>query len=420
MKKILNFIVEINLAIIISLFTSDFILWFAIILLLILAWHHINEYRLLKYLNLKQDNKFSLLQLGTFSQTEAYHRHRIYKEKCASLRLLSQINKNIKYLPDAIIICQHNGNISWCNSIAQQMFDFCWNKKVQKNIFDAIFYEQFKHYFFQSKKRRPLVLLTYNQRYIEVQSHAYNSHMILVVARDITDMIHLLNSRQKFLSNINHELRTPLTVLQGYLEILADNNTQNPLQKKAIFAMQEQSQRMEHLLQQFNFLAKIETTSDKDFRTFDMSAMINSLRKDTDILNTYNHHIEFIIQPNIIIFGNEFQLRSAVSNLIYNAIKHSGKQCHIQIKWETCEQGIKFNVIDNGVGISPQHIPHLTERFYRVDESRSHLTGGSGLGLAIVKHTLLQYHSHLNIESTKTKGSSFSFIIPKRFVISKK
>ncbi|HHE9182516.1 TPA: PAS domain-containing sensor histidine kinase, partial [Haemophilus influenzae] len=104
MKKILNFIVEINLAIIISLFTSDFILWFAIILLLILAWHHINEYRLLKYLNLKQDNKFSLLQLGTFSQTEAYHRHRIYKEKCASLRLLSQINKNIKYLPDSIII----------------------------------------------------------------------------------------------------------------------------------------------------------------------------------------------------------------------------------------------------------------------------------------------------------------------------
>ncbi|HHV6988166.1 TPA: histidine kinase dimerization/phospho-acceptor domain-containing protein, partial [Haemophilus influenzae] len=132
------------------------------------------------------------------------------------------------------------------------------------------------------------VLLTYNQRYIEVQSHAYNSHMILVIARDITDMIHLLNSRQKFLSNINHELRTPLTVLQGYLEILADNNIQNPLQKKAIFAMQEQSQRMEHLLQQFNFLAKIETTSDKDFRKFDMSAMINSLRKDTDILNTYN------------------------------------------------------------------------------------------------------------------------------------
>ena len=84
---------------------------------------------------------------------------------------------------------------------------------------------------FQSKKRRPLVLLTYNQRYIEVQSHAYNSHMILVIARDITDMIHLLNSRQKFLSNINHELRTPLTVLQGYLEILADNNIQNPLQK---------------------------------------------------------------------------------------------------------------------------------------------------------------------------------------------
>lgn len=421
MKKILNFVLEISLAasiaFLFSIFTSDFIIWFALIAVLLLAWHHSTEYRLLNVLNPNTNDEFKLLQLENLSQTEAYYRTQNNKEKRANLRLLSKVNKNIQYLPDAMILCQQNGDISWCNPMAQKMFDFYWHKKTQKNIFNVIFYEQFKHYFSQSKKQRPLVLLTHNERYLEIHLSPYDTHNVLIVARDITDMIRLLHSRQKFLSNINHELRTPLTVLQGYLEILADNEIQDPIQQKAIQAMQEQSQRMGHLLQQLNLLAKIETSSDKEFQPFDMSAMINSLRKDTDILNTYQHHIEFDIQPAVMILGNEHQLRSAVSNLIYNAIKHSGNHCHIQIQWQSNEQGMEFKITDNGIGISAQHIPHLTERFYRVDESRSHLTGGSGLGLAIVKHTLAQYQSRLEIQSSEAKGSCFSFVIPQRFIL---
>lgn len=415
MKKLLNFLAElilsITLAFTFSLFALDFMSWLAVIAIGVIVWHHIIEYRLLQRLNPQNKKEIELLNLENFSQTMADYRQKNKKEKFENLRLLSKLNKNIQYLPDATIICQDNGDILWCNQMAQKMFDFYWHKKTQKNILNVIFYKQFKHYFVQPRKSRPLVLLTYNERYIEIHIHQYDPETLLIIGRDITEMIKLLRSRQTFLSNINHELRTPLTVLQGYLEILADQPVQSLLQEKAIKAMQEQSLRMTNLLQQLNMLAKIETSSNKEHQLFNMSIMILSLKKDIEILNTHSHKITFDIQPNIEIFGNEHQLHSVVSNLIYNSIKHSGQECHIEISWKPCEQGMKFEVKDDGIGIPEIHLPHLTERFYRVDESRSKKTGGSGLGLAIVKHALEQHGSTLNITSKEGEGSSFSFVL---------
>lgn len=415
MKKLLNFLAELILsaliAFIFSLFSLDFSTWLIVIFVGLLVWHHITEHRLLQTLNPKSKKELELINLENFSQTIAYYRNKNKKEKFENLRLLSKLNKNIQYLPDAIMIAQADGELVWCNNAAQKMFDFYWHKKTQKNILNVIFYKQFKHYFTQPKKSRPLVLLTYNERYIEIHIHQYDPETLLIIGRDITEMIKLLRSRQTFLSNINHELRTPLTVLQGYLEILADQPTKSLLQEKAIKAMQEQSLRMTNLLQQLNMLAKIETSSNKDHQLFDMSAMILSLKKDAEILNTYSHKITFDIQPDVEILGNEHQLHSVVSNLIYNSIKHSGQECHIEISWKPCEQGMKFEVKDDGIGIPEIHLPHLTERFYRVDESRSKKTGGSGLGLAIVKHALEQHASTLNITSKEGEGSSFSFVL---------
>lgn len=415
MKKLLNLLAELILAItiafIFSLFGLDISTWLIVIFVGLLIWHHITEHRLLQTLNPKSKKELELINLENFSQTIAYYRNKNKKEKFENLRLLSKLNKNIQYLPDAIMVSQADGELVWCNQAAQKMFDFYWHKKTQKNILNVIFYKQFKHYFTQPKKSRPLVLLTYNERYIEIHIHQYDPETLLIIGRDITEMIKLLGSRQTFLSNINHELRTPLTVLQGYLEILADQPIQSLLQEKAIKAMQEQSLRMTNLLQQLNMLAKIETSSNKDHQLFDMSAMILSLKKDAEILNTYSHQISFDIQRNVEIFGNEHQLHSVVSNLIYNSIKHAGQACHIEISWKPCEQGMKFEVKDDGIGIPEIHLPHLTERFYRVDESRSKKTGGSGLGLAIVKHALEQHGSTLNIISKEGEGSRFSFVL---------
>lgn len=419
MKKLLNFLLELIASSLVawffSLFALSFSVWLTLILLGLLLWHHVTEYKLLKSLKSKNDKGGDLITLENFSQTVAYYRHKNKKEKFESLRLLSKLNKNIQMLPDAIIICQADGSISWCNQVAQEMFDFYWNKKNEKNILNIIFYEQFKHYFTQyltnPKKNRPLVLFTYNERYIEIHIHQYDPETLLVIGRDITEMIQLLRSRQTFLSNINHELRTPLTVIQGYLEILADSPKQSILQEKAVKAMQEQSLRMKQLLQQLDLLAKIETSSNKDHELFNMSAMILSLQKEAAILNIYNHEIRFNVQPDVEILGNPDQLHSVVSNLIYNAIKHSGKDCRIEINWQPCEKGMEFSVKDNGIGIPEIHLPHLTERFYRVDESRSLKTGGSGLGLAIVKHALEQHNSVLTITSQEGEGSCFSFVL---------
>ncbi len=417
-----HFIVEIVIAVSISfffsLFAKDFGFWFICSLVILLIWHHYNENSLLKLLEPEREGTNNARSAGEYvSQTVAYYKKRDRKEKIKTLRLLSKLNKNVQYLPDGILILQQNGDIYWCNNMAQQILDFYWDKKLHKNIYNIIFYDEFKNYMRQSQHKRPLVQLTHNQRYLEINITPYDDELNLLVVRDVTQMIRLLHSRQTFLSNMNHELRTPLTVLQGYLELLQNGSNLDPFQEKAIQSMSEQSYRMANLLQQLNVLAKIEGSTGEDHIEVEMSEMIESIQRSTMVL-TNEQQIQFEITPNIKVFGDENQLQSAVSNLIYNAIKHAGQGALITVRWQYCEQGAEFSVTDNGKGIAPQHIPHLTERFYRVDESRSNQTGGSGLGLAIVKHALEQHGSFLEIQSEVGKGSSFRFVIKKDRLLS--
>lgn len=416
-----HFLVEIllaaGIAFLFSLFSEQFLIWLIIILILLLIWHHYNEYRLLKLIEPnRQESKTSWEFL---SQTMAYYQQRNRREKIKTLRLLSKLNRNVQYLPDGIIICQNNGVILWCNNISQEMFDFYWDKRIEKNILNVIFYEEFKKYFQQAKYKRPLVVMTADERYIEINVNQYDTEGCLIITRDVTQLVRLLHSRQTFLANMNHELRTPLTVLQGYLELLEIDEQHSELQKTAIKAMQEQSKRMADLLRQLDILAKIETSSNKEHNIVDMSEMILSLQKNAAFLNQQQQQIVFNITPNIKVLGDESQLQSAVSNLIYNSVKHSGEYTRIEITLRHCTEGVEFSVTDNGIGIENKHLPHLTERFYRVDESRSNKTGGSGLGLAIVKHALEQHGSQLQIHSEVGKGSRFSFVIKRELLVAK-
>ncbi|PJG85692.1 phosphate regulon sensor histidine kinase PhoR [Conservatibacter flavescens] len=407
-----SFIIELTLAALIaylfSLFTNTFANWFIVTLILLLVWHNYSELHLLKLLNPKEEKNTKFSKLENLSPTIAYNKNKTRREKIKSLRLLSKLNRNIQSFSDSIIICSLEGDISWCNNSAQELFDFYWNKKAKKNVLNIIFYPEFKQYFQKENHKRPLVLLTHNQRYIEINLNEYDSETYLLLARDITQIIRLLNARQTFLSNMNHELRTPLTVLQGYLEFLEPEEG-NEFQQKALQAMKEQSQRMSNLLQQLTLLAKIETSNNNEHHLVNMSELILSLQKNTALLNVYDQQIRFDIAPDLYVTGDENQLQSAVSNLIYNAIKHAGENAVIHISWQPYENGGRFCVSDNGIGIEEKHLPHLTERFYRVDESRSNQTGGSGLGLAIVKHALEQHNSYLQITSKVGEGSQFAF-----------
>ncbi|MDH2926308.1 phosphate regulon sensor histidine kinase PhoR [Lonepinella koalarum] len=412
-----------SIAYLFSLFAQDFWTWLAIILVLLLIWHHYMEWRLLKTLQPKNETIKPLTQFETLSPTLTYYNNQARREKMKSLRLLSRLNRNVQFLSEAIMVCGEKGDILWSNQHAQQLFDFYWHKKVEKNIFTIIFYPEFKTYFQKQHYKRPLVILTNNQRYIEITVNLYSAKTYLILARDVTQFISLLSIRQTFLTNLNHELRTPLTVLQGYIELLEFENA-NELQQKALHAIKEQTQRMTKLLQQLSLLVKIETADNKQHHPVNMSAIILSLQKNTALLKTEQQRIEFNIEPDLYVLGEETQLQSAVANLIYNAIKHSGEHSHIQISWKMNQATNQttnkttantphaiFSVTDNGIGIAPQHLPHLTERFYRVGPARSHTTGGSGLGLAIVKHALQQHNTRLNIESQENKGSCFWFVL---------
>ena len=217
---------------------------------------------------------------------------------------------------------------------------------------------------------------------------------------------------------MNHELRTPLTVLQGYLEMFeGEIDEKSPFQQKALQAMKEQSERMATLLQQLSLLAKIENINNAEHEVVNMSQLILSLQKNTAVIHQAKQQIIFEIEPDLKIIGDEHQLQSAVSNLIYNAIRHAGEEAIIHVSWQRCKQGARFCVSDNGIGIEARHLAHLTERFYRVDESRNNKTGGSGLGLAIVKHALEQHQSYLEIQSEVGKGSEFSFIIKPDLIV---
>ncbi|WP_044470594.1 phosphate regulon sensor histidine kinase PhoR [Mannheimia massilioguelmaensis] len=413
---LLETILVLSVSFIFSLFAKDFYFWLVICLILTLIWHHQNEFKLLHILYPQVESKHRKSILEYLSPSQAYWERKNRTEKIRTLRLLSKLNKNIQYLPDGVIICQPDGEISWCNNAAQELFSFYWHKKTQKNIFNIIFYPEFKTYFNQSVRQRPLILFTNDQRYIEMNVNIYDISKYLVIMRDVTQLIRLLHSRQTFLANMNHELRTPLTVLQGYLELLEEEVKDNKLHHKAIQAMLAQSHRMSHLLNQLSLLAKIEHSSNEHYPV-DVSQMLISLQNHSQILRDASQQLTFTIEPDLKVLGDEGQLQSATSNLIYNAIRHSGENAHIQIRWERCPEGAKFSVIDDGIGIPAEHIPHLTERFYRVDSSRNNQTGGSGLGLAIVKHALEQHNSNLEIHSEEGKGSTFSFIIKMRDVV---
>ena len=246
----------------------------------------------------------------------------------------------------------------------------------------------------------------------------YSEQQLLMVARDVTQMHQLEGARRNFFANVSHELRTPLTVLQGYLEMMQEQTLEGPPRDKALHTMREQTSRMEGLVKQLLTLSKIEAAPTlPPNEIIDVPMMLRVVEREAQTLSQKKHELEFVVDNGLKVLGNEDQLRSAISNLVYNAVNHTPAGTHITVRWQRATSGAQFIVEDTGPGIGPEHIPRLTERFYRVDKARSRQTGGSGLGLAIVKHALNHHESKLEIDSTPGKGTRFSFTLPARLVV---
>lgn len=396
------------LAEVFSLFAKDFLFWLTVFVIVLLIWHHYIEQKLLTTLNNFDKIDSQTNSLSNLSQSLSYYRNKSEKDKLKTLKLLEKLSQQIQYYADGIIICDKKGNIHWCNNTAQALFSFYWNQNVDKNINNVIFYPEFHSYFqCSSQAKRPLILLIGEQNYIEISIYQYNQYQLLI-SRNINQIVHLLNSRQNFIANMNHELRTPLTVLQGYLELLNEEKHSSSLQHKALDVMQQQCERMTRLLQQLDILAKVEASTTATHQRVNLSELAYSIQQSMQMINDHQHQLYFHISPHLYSEVNKDQIYSAMTNLINNAIKHAGRPCEINVVLTQQDQQIIFSVTDTGQGIKAEHIPHLTERFYRGDSSREK-TKGSGLGLAIVKHILEQHQSKLIIDSEENKGSRFAF-----------
>ncbi len=335
--------------------------------------------------------------------------------------LLSYFRKGAESLPDAVVICEADGHLVWCNKRAESLLGLKWPQDQEQLITNLIRMPEFASYVKEGVYDEPLILRISSKKFIEFRlMYPYIENHLLIIGRDVTDKYQADKMRRNFFANVSHELRIPLTVLQGYVELLSESNeAPSEIEVKAYESMSNQVKRLDSLVTQLVTLSKIETTSVSDFsQKVDMSRLIQSAIDDYKNVSGTKQIIKTDIEADIKVLGDEGQLRSVVSNLIYNAVEHNEAETEIQISWKiqpdnSCiPKKAVFCIRDNGKGIAPEHIHHLTERFYRVSSARSRGNGGgTGLGLAIVKHALNNHHSALEISSIVGKGSCFSFIL---------
>ncbi|AGN87394.1 MULTISPECIES: phosphate regulon sensor histidine kinase PhoR [Enterobacteriaceae] len=334
--------------------------------------------------------------------------------------LIKRFRSGAESLPDAVILTTEEGAIFWCNGLAQQMLGLRWPDDNGQNILNLLRYPEFTKYIRNQEFGRPLHLVLNNGRHLEIRVMPYSEQQLLMVARDVTQMHQLEGARRNFFANVSHELRTPLTVLQGYLEMMQEQTLEGAPREKALHTMREQTSRMEGLVRQLLTLSKIEAAPTlPPNETIDVPMMLRVVEREAQTLSQQKHTFTFDVDNTLKVLGNEEQLRSAISNLVYNAVNHTPAGTHVIVRWQHVPQGAEFSVEDNGPGIAAEHIPRLTERFYRVDKARSRQTGGSGLGLAIVKHAVNHHESRLDIVSEPGKGTRFSFVLPERLVAKK-
>ncbi|WP_336984191.1 phosphate regulon sensor histidine kinase PhoR [Cedecea sp. VD21] len=331
--------------------------------------------------------------------------------------LIKRFRSGAESLPDAVVLTTEEGTIFWCNGLAQQLLGLRWPDDSGQNILNLLRYPEFSQYVAKQQFGRPLTLILNNGRHLEFRVMPYADGQWLMVARDVTQMHQLEGARRNFFANVSHELRTPLTVLQGYLEMMQDQALEGPLRDKALHTMREQTSRMEGLVRQLLTLSRIEAAPTLSMNEkIHVPLMLRVVEREAQTLSQQKQTLTFNVEPGLQVYGNEEQLRSAISNLVYNAVNHTPAGTHITVTWRRLPHGVAFSVKDTGPGISAEHIPRLTERFYRVDKARSRQTGGSGLGLAIVKHALSHHDARLDIESVPGQGSTFSFILPERLI----
>ena len=389
-------------------------------LLLALLFHHLfNLSALYRWLqNARPEN--APVGSGAWEYVFSHLLRMLKRHKQSEVRLseaLSRFQLAGAALPDAVIILGEGDRIEWCNPKAEDYFGLDNERDRGQQITYILRQPQFVEHLSSGQVGESLVLRISREQgemILSVQLVPYGDRHKLVLGRDITRWERLETTRRDFVANVSHELRTPLTVVGGFLETLADmKNPDAEMTQRSIMLMAQQTSRMTRLVEDLLTLSRLESTHNP-LREEDVNVpdLVKALHQDAIALSAGRHKMRVRIELNDWLKGNTEELRSAFGNVISNAVRYTPENGEVEIRWERHEGHSVFAVRDTGIGIEPQHIDRLTERFYRVDGSRSRETGGTGLGLAIVKHVLNRHQARLEVQSSLGRGSTFCVIFP--------
>ncbi|MCW8935372.1 MAG: phosphate regulon sensor histidine kinase PhoR [Gammaproteobacteria bacterium] len=379
-------------------------------MVLYILWHMHNLNRLLLWLSKPTNNtpeSMGVWDEAFFKLHNQYIRHRTSRKKLT--KMLKRFQRSTKAMPFATIVLNSNNEIEWFNPASKLLFGLRSRLDIGQRIDNLIRQPEFIKYL-SNKDFTKSVEFENQQKKISLSIIKYGNGQYLLSASDITQRTKLDEMRRNFISNASHELRTPLTVISGYVEILQD--TADQTNKFSIDKIHQQTVRMEKIISELIELAKLETSVGFDKHIdLDMSKLLTEVFNEAVSLDQNKHTLLLDIK-DLQITGIYEEIRTAISNLLTNAIRYTPEGGEITLSTSTDESGAYIHVKDNGIGISYEHIARLTERFYRVDEGRSREKGGTGLGLAIVKQILDLHNATLLIESLPGKGSQFSCFFP--------
>jgi two-component system, OmpR family, phosphate regulon sensor histidine kinase PhoR len=329
---------------------------------------------------------------------------------------LARFRQAMKLLPDGVVIMDDVLFLEWCNPAAEKHLGLRLDRDKGMRVTNLVRSPAFIDYIILGRYEQPLTL-SLRERKLIVQIIPFENRRQILVTHDATESERIEMMRRDFIANASHELRTPLTVINGFLEIAySQPNLDLQTRMAHLKLMTEQGQRMQNLVEDMLTLTRLESI-EYPLRPerVNMRALLDQILQETQALSAGRHTVTLEVDgPDIK--GSTEELRSAFGNLASNAVRYTPENGAIHLAWQNTEEGPQFMVRDNGIGIRPEHISRLTERFYRVDKSRSRETQGTGLGLAIVKHVLLRHDASLAIDSEPGKGSTFMVRFPKKSI----
>lgn len=346
-----------------------------------------------------------------FSRLYRLRRHD-EKNRTELIEWLARFRQAMSLLPDGVVIMDDVLFMEWCNPAAERHLGLKDGRDTGMRVTNVIRNPDFMDYIILGRYDQPLTL-SFRERKLIVQIIPFENRRQILVTHDATETERIEMMRRDFIANASHELRTPLTVINGFLEIASNQPDLAPETRAAhLKMMSEQGQRMQNLVDDMLVLTRLESI-DYPLRMepIDMPKLLDQILREGRALSAGRHMIDLVNEaPNIK--GSSDELISAFGNLVSNAVRYTPDQGTITLLWQMGRGGPQFLVRDTGIGIRAEHINRLTERFYRVDKSRSRETQGTGLGLAIVKHVLLRHNAVLAIDSQPDEGSTFIVRFP--------